>query len=253
MKKKNILYVIVLLFIVWMAYAGSCINKTGNFCNNSVTFVFTSTFIMCFVPSIVCFLDGKLLEPEIGEKIIKWNSIIILLISILISFLFINTGQYIGIGIPGAVVYYYINKFLFIKTEKKNKAKKIKKVRNKNINIIVIISLLVNFCLTIMLVSTSNKNKALILKQNNLNQQIGKYESVENNLNYLIGDNSVGYVKNKLEFFDNNIVFVIKGYENYYFTYDCMKKKVGLSSYSYWAYNKEQVIGKGYKKYNGLC
>lgn len=56
--------------------------------------------------------------------------------------------------------------------------------------------------------------------------------------------------KNKADFLDKNIVFVIKDYGNYYYTYDCVQK-ITSGSYTYWAYNKEAAISKGYKK--GTC
>lgn len=54
----------------------------------------------------------------------------------------------------------------------------------------------------------------------------------------------------KAEFLDENIVLVIEGYGNYYYTYDCAEKITG-GSYTYWAYNKEAAKANGYKK--GIC
>lgn len=52
----------------------------------------------------------------------------------------------------------------------------------------------------------------------------------------------------KLNFYDENIVFVIDGYGDYYYTYDQMQTVTqGIGGYSYWAYNKEQAIARGYK------
>ena len=50
---------------------------------------------------------------------------------------------------------------------------------------------------------------------------------------------------------DKSIVFQIKGYGNYYYSYDCMMKKVGNKDYRYWAYNKEAAKDYGLKK--GSC
>lgn len=55
----------------------------------------------------------------------------------------------------------------------------------------------------------------------------------------------------KLEFYDDNIVFVIDGFGDYYYTYDCMMKKVGDNQYSYLAFNKEAAINEGYRE--GYC
>ena len=52
----------------------------------------------------------------------------------------------------------------------------------------------------------------------------------------------------KISFFDKNVVFVIDGYGNYYYTYDQMEKVTqGEKEYSFWAYNIEQAKGLGYR------
>ena len=53
----------------------------------------------------------------------------------------------------------------------------------------------------------------------------------------------------KIEFFDENIVFVLDGYGNYYYTYDQVQQVTQGKEYSYWAYNKEAAKAKGYKQW----
>ena len=55
----------------------------------------------------------------------------------------------------------------------------------------------------------------------------------------------------KAKFLDENIVFVLEGYGNVYYTYDCVTKLTDGEEYSYWAYNKEAAISQGYK--SGKC
>ena len=55
----------------------------------------------------------------------------------------------------------------------------------------------------------------------------------------------------KAGFLDENIVFVIEGFGDYYYTYDCMMEKVGDNQYTYWAYNRENAIYLGYRE--GSC
>ncbi len=88
--------------------------------------------------------------------------------------------------------------------------------------------------------SLKKENKSLVKKNNNLESE---NEEIHSNLFSVIGTNSVYYVSNKLDFFDDNIVFQIEGFGNYY-SYDCMMQKVN-GDYSYWAYNKEAAISKG--------
>lgn len=56
--------------------------------------------------------------------------------------------------------------------------------------------------------------------------------------------------KIKSDFLDENIVFVLKGYGNYYYSYDCVQK-ITDGDYTYWAYNKEAAKADGYKA--GKC
>ena len=85
------------------------------------------------------------------------------------------------------------------------------------------------------------KNRSQTLKKEN--------DSLELKLDTILEDKSEFYIKNKLDFFDNNIVFVVDGYGNYYSNYDCMLQQVGNSQYSYWAFNKEAAINRGYQEY----
>lgn len=55
----------------------------------------------------------------------------------------------------------------------------------------------------------------------------------------------------KAKFLDENIVFVIKGENNYYYTYNCFKKITSNGNYKYWAYNIEAAESLGYK-YGGI-
>lgn len=71
-------------------------------------------------------------------------------------------------------------------------------------------------------------------------------EWCEAQLDVLTGEHSWLYVSDKLDFFDENIVFVLEGYGNYYYSYDCVEKITNGNDYTYWAYNKQQAIAKGY-------
>lgn len=75
-------------------------------------------------------------------------------------------------------------------------------------------------------------------------------DELNSTLNNITGEYTPFYIKEKLELFDNSIVFVLEGYGNYYYTYDCAQK-ITNGSYSFWAYNKETAISKGY--YRGTC
>lgn len=96
---------------------------------------------------------------------------------------------------------------------------------------------------------------------NKLNERIEKLEDenaklIEENtelnsdLLKITGLNTNEYIVDKLEFFDNNIVFVLQGYGNYYYTYDCVQK-ITDGPYTYWLYHKNEAMRRGY--YQGTC
>ena len=61
---------------------------------------------------------------------------------------------------------------------------------------------------------------------------------------------SYKYMKEKLDFFDEKIVFKIEGKGNYYYSYDCMQEVIN-GPYTYRAYNIEQAQSMGLKE--GSC
>ncbi|MDD2207884.1 MAG: hypothetical protein PHG03_05360 [Bacilli bacterium] len=93
-------------------------------------------------------------------------------------------------------------------------------------------------------------NKATLLYADHLANDLIKNNHIFNELKLLNNGRTTQWTKQKLNFFDENIAFVVEGYEKYYFTYDCMVDSI-YSEYSYWAYNKEQAISRGYIK--GSC
>ena len=57
-------------------------------------------------------------------------------------------------------------------------------------------------------------------------------------------------LRNKSNFMDEHIVFVLDGYGNYYYSYDCMEEVTEGKEYTFWAYNTNSAIAKGYKPFN---
>lgn len=107
---------------------------------------------------------------------------------------------------------------------------------------IIMIFIVFNFYqMTIIDIDKFNAEKKIKELEKEINDL--KNQSVESRLDIL-------KYENKAKFLDENIVFVINGYGNYYYTYDCVQK-ITSGSYTYWAYNKEAAISKGYKK--GTC
>lgn len=126
----------------------------------------------------------------------------------------------------------------------------------KNKSILIIIPLLIFLALSIFInIKFYNKNE--ILSDDNWelymeNKRLEEEnEEIHSNLFSVIGTNSVYYTKEKLSFLDENIVFVLEGYGNKYWTYDCVQQITNGEEYSFWAYNINAAKGQGYKK--GTC
>lgn len=151
------------------------------------------------------------------------------------------------------------------KTQKTSKEVAKKEIVDETINTqpprhskLTIASLIFNgaliVCVIALVIMYANKNQEvenLYVDLEVKDDEMWSYKSDSENLEDLLNGKTYYYVKNKLDLMDEAIVFEIEGYGNYYYTYDCMMKKVGSSEYSYWAYNKEQAIGRGLKR--GSC
>ena len=128
----------------------------------------------------------------------------------------------------------------------------IKKERTRLLLTLKILTLLFGcllLCVSVLLINSRSKNINKSNKIVKLKEQLKTkdkiIESYEDDINRLIGNEDVDYIEEKLEFFDDNIVFVIKGFGNYYYSYDCMMEKV-IGSYTYWAYNIEKAEAEGF-------
>ena len=144
------------------------------------------------------------------------------------------------------------------KIEKKEIIEEPTNIKSAKNNKLTITSLIFNgaliVCVIVLGIMYVNKNQEIedfYVDLELKDEAMWSYKSDSEDLEDLLNGKTYYYVKNKLDLMDEAIVFEIEGYGNYYYTYDCMMKKVGSSEYSYWAYNKEQAIGRGLKR--GSC
>ncbi len=114
----------------------------------------------------------------------------------------------------------------------------------KGVTIFLAIALITSMILNAALFGSVQESKNKIEK---LNKQITR---LENKTEYSIPEDYYDNAQ-KVDFYDKNIVFVIEGFGDYYFTYDEMQWVTrNVENYTYWAYNKEQAIYKGYTAYS---
>lgn len=110
-----------------------------------------------------------------------------------------------------------------------------------NIIFFIVILVVVSIC--------NNRIQELNEYNDKLDLEISSLKKEDSLLKDLVGNNEFNYIKQKLNFFDENIVFEISGREKYYYSYDCMQNIVD-DTYTFLAYNKEQAQNLGLMKGN---
>lgn len=135
----------------------------------------------------------------------------------------------------------------------KKRTKFVDKINYKITTIIFICTTFVSIAFGIFYYSNLSDQIAL-LENNNYNNQklIEEYEknikSLNNNID--VYKRKLDKAEEKVDFYDKNIAFVVEGYENYYYSYECIMRLKG-SNASFLAYNTELAKAKGYKY--GAC
>lgn len=299
MEKRQIAWIICLFILMWMSVTGQYLNVPELFDSAwwlGFVDMIVISIVMMVIPFICRLVHKERIDTIKGKKICKWNSIGMFLLSVILSIAILDGNGSMGIGGVGAIIFYFINKWLFVydenqprvtkkakkedkskattipevieestnvknkkikycklcggKLDKNNKCKKCGKQYfklNKSLILYLIIGGLVISNVVFILLYDDAKNEV-----ENVTEACSENPSwCEIQLNTLTGKHDWSYVSDKLDFFDENIVFVIEGYGNYYYTYDCVQKITNGEEYSYWAYNIEAAKYEGYQK--GTC
>lgn len=115
MQKKKIWWTIGLLFLLYCSASGNYMNSGDEYLYDNSTWLALIDLAICSVAMMIVPFIWRLVNKERftcqkGKKICKWNSIIIFIISIILT---ASSGVSV-IGGLGAVMYYFINKWLFV-------------------------------------------------------------------------------------------------------------------------------------------
>lgn len=118
MQKKKIWWIIGLLFLLYCSASGNYLNSGDDYLYDNSSWLALIDLVICsvammIVPFIWRIINKRRFELQKGKKICKWNSIIIFIISIIMT----ASGGVSIIGGLGAVMYYFINKWLFVDEE----------------------------------------------------------------------------------------------------------------------------------------
>ena len=115
-KNSKTIWAVLLLVLIYMSRAGAYIKiDADNFLWLGLINFCVASFIMMVVPLSGMLNTGKKMDLEKGKHLCKVNSIVLFILSFVTLLL---TERYF-VGGVGAIVYYYINKWLFVEDESK--------------------------------------------------------------------------------------------------------------------------------------
>lgn len=261
---KRFIIAFGLLLILYASACGSYINygNTDNIYFLGLIDVLIISLIMMIAPFILK-ISNKL-NSQNCKKICKYNSLTAFIISVLITAI-TDSSNFVGIGGLGALFYYYININMFgnfdvntneKKQQENEKYKKKEKHLTRKLNfeflninkvfIIVIAILTITIIIESVLIIKKQKDanelakEIISLKETLESSSDSRFELLRENIK----------LRNKSNFMDEYIVFVLDGYGNYYYTYDCMEEVTEGKEYSFWVYSINNAVAKGYKPFN---
>ena len=118
-ENKKIYWSLGLLIVIYASLVGSYINTEfqGNPFLYASLDIIIYTFIAMLFPLIMRLKNNDKLDYKIGEKICMWNSIIIFFLSLIIK----EEFNFFPIGGMGALIYFYINLWLFVDEKETDK------------------------------------------------------------------------------------------------------------------------------------
>ena len=262
--RKRYFGIFLLLLIMWISLSGQYMSASlaGEISEDWVLPCFIqfliTIIIMTIVPGIFCLMNHGRIENKKGKRICLFNSIILLILSIVLGLISGKSTLFIG-GL-GAVLFYLINKWAFVyyqdepvdnskkekvilkeevKKEKIKLSKKsLKFKKTETLSVVLLILLMLSIILNIYLSTKKDSAKNEPTTDDKCMTFTSCFFEYSDEIT-------------KAEFLDENIVFVIDGYGNNYYTYDCMQKVTNGNEYSYRAYNEKMAISNGYSK--GSC
>ncbi len=261
---KRFIIAFGLLLILYASACGSYINygNTDNIYFLGLIDVLIISLIMMIAPFILK-ISNKL-NSQNCKKICKYNSLIAFIISVLITAI-TDSSNFVGIGGLGALFYYYININMFgnfdvntneKKQQENEKYKKKEKHLTRKLNFEFLnINKVFIIVITILTIIIIIESVFIIKKQNYADELKKEIESLEETIQ---SDNEAYFdllkenihLTSKSNFMDEYIVFVLDGYGNYYYSYDCMKEVTEGKKYAFWVYSINSAVAKGYKPFN---
>lgn len=115
MEKKKIWWTIGLLFLLYCSSSGNYLNSGDQYLYDNSSWLALIDLLICsfalmIVPFVWRLINKRRFDAVKGKKICRWNSIILFIISIIMQV----AMEISIIGGLGALMYYFINKWLFV-------------------------------------------------------------------------------------------------------------------------------------------
>ena len=215
-------------------------------------------FAYMFIPFCMFFKRSQNYTIKFKKIFLIANSVVIAFGFVLLRYMLMPDANDV-ISVAPALLYYFINYGIWGKNnldDATEETKKDKKYLTHKLNFNIFnskkIFIVVITILTIIIIIES---VFIIKKQNYADELKKEIESLEETIQ---SDNEAYFdllkenihLTSKSNFMDEYIVFVLDGYGNYYYTYDCMKEVTEGKEYSFWVYSINNAVAKGYKPFN---
>ena len=276
--KKNVKYIFYIgIFILLIPNGFTFASKDYNFSSSSFFSLFMENLIITILSYMIIPIIFRIKKKEGYEK--KTALKIALINSIVVWFIYclIKASQNMKQISGAAFLYFGINYAILIKRkdiknenteqekedDEKNDILEEQKKKEDNCNrqykeenkrsyfyiIILLIIILLGLIGYIIWNNNQTNKKNELIRDDLINTLSEKNAELSSEKEDLELKNS--QLKEKADFLDENIVFVIDGYGDYYYTYDQMEKVTqGEDEYYYCAYNVESAIAEGYVKWD---
>lgn len=215
-------------------------------------------FAYMFIPFCMFFKRSQNYTIKFKKIFLIVNSVVIAFGFVLLRYI-LNPDVNAVYSFAPAILYYYINYGIWVKNnlddvnEETNSGQKHLTYKlnfkflntNKAFIIIIIVLTVIIIIESMFIIKKQNYDNELKKEIDSLKETL---ESSSNSHIELLKENVK--LRNKSNFMDEYIVFVLDGYGNYYYTYDCMEEVTEGKEYSFWVYSINNAVAKGYKPFN---
>ena len=130
-------------------------------------------------------------------------------------------------------------------SNKRIEEKNLKEKQNDFLSIVVVMAIVIIILIVWGIIKKNEYDNEIDRLENQIELLNESYRELNEEKNGDLAEQIINSVK--AEFLDENIVFVLDGYGDYYYTYEQMREVTQGKEYTYWAYNIENAKYLGYR------